>query len=148
MVGGEIEGFVLVKDGDNTLGILTHGDLGLSEGIRGALSLDLIDDIVVMYSQVLGDGTGFLPGKDAIQVLSGQQRAMCIMGGARYYRKAVVEILDEYRQISIGGVDIRNAKQAEFFDQTILEGLIGSFHPTFSLTKMCRGTRRMASSKR
>jgi hypothetical protein len=62
--GGEIKGFVLVKDGNVTMLILANDDGCFSEGIRGAVGLDLIDDIVVLHGQVLGDGAGFLARKN------------------------------------------------------------------------------------
>ena len=53
-----------------TGGILADGDLGIAQGIGGAIGLDLVDDFLELEGQVLGEGAGFLPGQDLGQIFS------------------------------------------------------------------------------
>jgi hypothetical protein len=51
-VGGLGERFVLVQDGDFSFGVFTDQDRSLVQGISRALGLDLVDELVVLHSQV------------------------------------------------------------------------------------------------
>ena len=68
---GEIEGLVIVVDGDLPQMIFMDGDFGIAQGIGRALRLDLVDDILVMDGQVFGDRAGLLPGEDQIEIFRG-----------------------------------------------------------------------------
>ena len=54
-VGGVSEGLVFVKDGDFSFGIFADGDLGVAQGVVRAVGLDLVDDLVELEGQVLGE---------------------------------------------------------------------------------------------
>ena len=89
------DGLMVVKDGDFSLGILTDGDLSITEGIIWAARLDLVDNIVGLDSQVFGKGALFLVGQDEIQVFGLEQRAVGIMRTAWLDCEAPVEIISE-----------------------------------------------------
>ncbi len=59
---------MLVEDGDNSLGVFAHGDGSIAQGVIWACGLDLVDDLVVLNGQVLGERTGLLIGEDNVQV--------------------------------------------------------------------------------
>ena len=56
--------------------------LSIAQGIVWAVGLDLVDDVVGLYGQVLGECTGFLMRQDDIQVICFEQRAMSIVCAA------------------------------------------------------------------
>ena len=58
---GKIERFLVIEDGDFTMGDLTDNYFGSAKGIGRAVGLDLVDDIVEMDGQILGDCAGLLP---------------------------------------------------------------------------------------
>ena len=101
LVKGVRQRFVFVEDGDFSAGVFTHGNLGMAQGVIGAVGLDLVDDSLGLHGQVLGQSADFLMGKDKIQVIGFEQGAMRIVGTARLHGKATVEILPEFGQISI-----------------------------------------------
>jgi hypothetical protein len=68
---GEGQGMAFVENGDLALCVLTNGDLGLSQSIGRARSDDLVDDLLVLESQVLGEDAVFLPGEDAVEIVGG-----------------------------------------------------------------------------
>ena len=51
---------VFVEDGDISYGVFTDGDLSIAQGIVWAVGLDLVDDMVRLHGQVLGEGACFL----------------------------------------------------------------------------------------
>ena len=53
--------------------------LSIAQGIVWAVGLDLVDDLVGLDGQVLGERAGFLVGENEIQVFGFEQRAMGIM---------------------------------------------------------------------
>ena len=65
---GESQGFGLVEQGHLTVRIFADGDPGIAQGIGGAFGLDLVDDILELEGQVLGEGARLLPGQDVGQV--------------------------------------------------------------------------------
>ena len=46
--------FRLVEDGYVLVGISTHGNLGLPQGISGTLGLNLVNDFIELQGQILG----------------------------------------------------------------------------------------------
>jgi hypothetical protein len=59
---GEGQRSAIIQDGDFVIGVEADGDLGVTQGIGGALGLDLVDGLVELEGQVFGKGTGLLPG--------------------------------------------------------------------------------------
>jgi len=55
------------------------------------------------------------------------------MRAARLDGEAAVEVLAEFGQKGVGAVDIRDAAQAQFLDQAVLQGLVGAFDAPFGL---------------
>jgi hypothetical protein len=55
------------------------------------------------------------------------------MPAARHDSKTAVVVFYELRQISVSGLYIRYATEAQFLDQPVLQGLVGAFDTTFSL---------------
>ncbi len=49
------------------------------------------------------------------------------------HRETPVVVLDEGRQEGVGGVEVTDVPEPEFLDQPILQGLVGSFHPSLRL---------------
>ena len=97
---------MLVEDGDHSLGVFAHGDGSIAQGVIWARGLDLIDDLVVLNGQVLGEGAGFLIGEDNVQIFGFEQRAMGVMGAAGWHGKTLVEVFSELRQESIGVIQV------------------------------------------
>ena len=95
------QGFAIIQDRNLLLALETNQDLGIAQGIRGALGLDLVDGLVKLESKVFGEGAGFLPGENASQILFGGEWAVQIHSASGIFAKAGVEILEELRQISI-----------------------------------------------
>ena len=117
---GEIEGFAFVEDGDGTRSILADGDLGIAQGVGGAVGLDLVNNLFELEGQVFREGAGFLPGQDMSQVFKSCERAMNVLEVAGGNVKAPVEIGNELRQIQIALLHGRDALQAQFFHQAVL----------------------------
>ena len=91
------EGLILVEEADHSLGVFTDFHRGFAQGISRPLGLDLIDDIVILEGQVVGEYARFLPGEDAFQVGGGGKRPMEIEGAAGLDREAGIEIIEEFR---------------------------------------------------
>lgn len=70
---GVIQRFAFVEDGDITLGILANRDLSFAQGIAGTCGLDLVDDLVVLNGEVLGDGASFMEREDEVEFVLGKQ---------------------------------------------------------------------------
>ena len=66
------------------------------QGIGRSVGLDLVDGLLVLEREVLGEHAGFLLGEDEIQVGGGAQGAMRIVVGARRHGKAAVEVFPEF----------------------------------------------------
>ena len=96
--------------------------------------MDLVDDLVVLEGEVLGNSSGLLEGEDEVEFLLGErQEAVSIMRAAGLDSKTVVVVRDESGGKGIRLMDVRNILQAEFFDQAVLECLVRAFYPTFGL---------------
>ena len=90
---GVVQGFAFVKDGDLTLRALGDGDLSFTQGITGALGVDLVDDLVVLEGEVLGNSSGLLEGEDQVKFFLGErQGAVSMMSTAGLDSKARIEI--------------------------------------------------------
>jgi len=133
MVDGVGQGFVFVEDGDFSLGVLADSDFCIAQGVVWAAGLDLVDDVLELHGQVLGEGASFLVGQDDIQVIGFEQRPVSIMVAARCHRKTPVEIFPKFGQISITGFHVGDAAQAQFFHQAILQGLVGPLNASLGL---------------
>ena len=66
---GVIQWLALVEDGNVFLCVQADRDRRMSHGVSGALGLDLVDDLLKLEGQVLGECACFLPGQDASQVI-------------------------------------------------------------------------------
>ena len=62
LVEGVVKAIAIVEDDNFSFCIFADSNLSMPHGVSRSLSLDLIDDIVVMHGQVLGQGSGFLVG--------------------------------------------------------------------------------------
>ena len=116
-----------------SLGIFTDYDLCLTHGIVWAVGLDLVDHPLELHSQIFGERGGFLMGQDEVQVFVFEQGTMGIVAAAWYHGETVVVILAELWQEGIGAGDVRDASQAQLFDQAVLQGLVGAFDASFGL---------------
>ena len=123
----------MVEDCDFSVYILADGDLGMAEGVIWTVGLDLVNDLLELYGQVFGKRACFLVSEDDIQFVGFEQRPVGVVHAAGCHRKAPVEIFPELGQVGITGFQVRNPTQAQFFDQTILEGLVGPLDPPFGL---------------
>ena len=68
MEDGKFKMFGFVEDGHLPGGVFADSDLGIAQGIRRAVGLDLVNDLLELDGQVFGHNTGFLPGQDVSQV--------------------------------------------------------------------------------
>lgn len=92
---GERQRFAIIQDEDLFVGIDTNGDLGIAQSIGRAFRLDLVDGLVKLKSEVFGEGTRFLPGENAGQLIFGGQRAMGIDITSGLFGETLVEICQE-----------------------------------------------------
>src|SRR5512135_3632577 len=99
LVRGVGKGLVLVEDRDFSFRIFANGDGRLLQSIDGALGLDLVNELVVLDSEVLREHAGFLVSEDQIQVIPGAQGTMSIVGAASRHRKAAIEVFPKFFQI-------------------------------------------------
>jgi len=61
--------FGFVENNDSGLSIFANSDVCITQGIAGALDLDLIDDFLELQGQIFGKDAGFLPIEDLAEVL-------------------------------------------------------------------------------
>ena len=106
------QGFAIIQDRDFFLGVDTNEHLGFAQSIRGAVGLDLVDGLVKLQGEVLGKGASLLPGENSGEILFGGQGTMGIDGTSGFYRKALVEVLEELGQIGIALGHIGDVPQA------------------------------------
>ena len=64
LVDRVIQGLTLVEDRDLTLSIFTHSDWCFAHGITGTRSLDLVNHLLVLQGQVLGEDALLLLGEE------------------------------------------------------------------------------------
>src|SRR4030065_1031037 len=103
-----MEVIIFVEDGDYSFGVFAHGDGSLAQGVIRAVGLDLVDDLVELDGQVLGERACFLMGENNIQVFGFEQRSVGVMGAAGLNGKTLGGVFAELGQESIGGIDVRN----------------------------------------
>ena len=96
--GSERQRYAFVSDGDIFMGIDGKGDRSFAHGQGRAVDLDLIDNIMELEGQVVGEGAGFSPGEDMGEVLGFGKRPMGIIGALRLNCEAAIEIVDEFRE--------------------------------------------------
>ena len=108
VINGIRQDFAVVQDRNHILVINTNGDLGVAPGIGRSLSLDLVDRLLELEGQVFGEGTGFLPSEAARQIILGSEGTMGIHGASGLFTEALVEVLEELRQVSIALGQCRN----------------------------------------
>ncbi len=125
--------FAIIQDGHLVLGCETYQHLCISQGIRGAFGLDLVDGLVKLQGQVFGKRARFLPGEDAHKIFFGREGAMKIHRTSRRFCKAVVEILDKFWQVGIRLGQAGNPVQTQLFGQAILQGLDRTLDPSLGL---------------
>ncbi len=95
MEDGVVERLAVVEDGEVLVEVQTDSDRGVTHSIGGAVGLDLIDDLVELEREVLGEDTCLLPGQDMSEVVLWGQGTMGIIGTAWLFGKAPVEVLRE-----------------------------------------------------
>ena len=60
--GGERQGIAFVEDRDILVGIQGNSDGSFTHGVGRAIHLDLVDEMVELQGQVVGESAGFAPG--------------------------------------------------------------------------------------
>lgn len=133
---GVVKRLTFVEDGYVSLGIQTDRRCGMTQGVSGSFGLDLIDNLVELEGEVLGENACLLPGQDLGKVILCGERAMSIVGASGLGCKALVEVVHELRQVGIACFPTGDAAQAQFLGQAILNGLDGAFDPAFGLGRV------------
>ncbi len=129
-----IQEFAFVEDIDLGLRVLADSDLSLAECIRRARGLDLVDDLFVLQSQVLGKNASLLKGKDQVEFFLGEEQwTVGIVAAPGLDGEAAVEVLDEFRGEGIAIFDVGDITQTQLLDQTILQGGKHTLYPAFGL---------------
>ena len=75
---GVSEFFAFIEDRDFALNILADSDLDIAQGVGGTVGLDLVDHVLELDSEVLGNGARLLPGEDLVKVVVFEQRTVNI----------------------------------------------------------------------
>src|SRR5690625_411161 len=115
-------------------GRFTDGHPGASQAITLASVLDLILPIAELEREAFGQGAGGVAGEDQPECLAVMEpRPMAVDRALWRPLKALVVALDEGGQPGVGSVDAVNACQSHFFDQTVLQGAVGSLGSTLGL---------------
>ena len=104
--GSERQRFSLVSDGDIFVGIQGNGDRRFAHGQGRAVDLDLIDNVLKLEGQVVGEDAGFSPGKDMGEILGSGKRPMGIKRALRLDCEAGIEVDHEIRQEGIARLPI------------------------------------------
>ena len=130
---GVVQGFAFIEDGDVSLIIQADSHRRIAHGVGGALGLDLVDDLVKLQGQVLGENACLLPGEETGGVVLRGERAMGVILASGLDCKAAIEIVHEFWQEGIACLPVRDATQTEFFGKAILEGLVDPLNPAFGL---------------
>src|SRR6202011_1628911 len=93
-------------------------------------------DLVVLQGQVTGDRPLFAPGEDVGEVVAGRQWPMEVLQVARLLAEAVIVISQESRQQFIAGGNRADPLKAQFLDQAILQGLVGTLDAALRLRRV------------
>ena len=91
----KFEWFGFVEQGNLASCVFANDDLGIAQGIGGALGLDLVDYLLELDGEVLGEQALFLPGQDLVEIFKACQGAVSIVLAARGHAKALIEIGDK-----------------------------------------------------
>jgi hypothetical protein len=78
----------------------------------------------------------FRPGKSVSEVVLGRQRSMQVLGVSWYLPEAGVVVGQKARQELVGRRDRADTLKAKLLDQTILQGLVGTFDATLRLKRV------------
>ncbi len=124
----------LIQQGHTPVEGLAYGDGRLVQGITRCLGLHRILTVVEPAGPVLRQGAGVVQAPDPGQLgFLVQDRPVDFVGVPGRHRETPVIVLDEGRQEGVGGVEVTDVPEPEFLDQPILQGLVGSFHPSLRL---------------
>jgi len=93
----------LVADGNLAVGLLVDRDAGVAQGITRTRGLDLVDDLVVLQGEVLGECACILAGEDHVQVVGGPERAMGVARVGGDDGEALIEIVHELGDEGVAG---------------------------------------------
>ena len=127
----------LVQHGHGAIEGLAEGDTGTSEAIPLALELELVLPVLELEGQVSGEGTGMVQAEDQRQLLFGvKQRPMGVGWILGRDGEAPVVGIEKLGQEGVGRFDVTDPPQAQFLDQTVLQGLVGPFHPALGLGRV------------
>src|SRR6266478_3694057 len=116
----------LAADLDSTVLPLEYADALAPEGQSLGTWLDQIGDSLEVDDQVAGHRPLLLPAEDAGEVLVAAQRPVGVVGVLRRASETLVVVRHELRQERIPGFHRRDAAQAQFLDQPVLQRLV---HP-------------------
>jgi len=111
----EGQSFAIIQDGDLFLRSDTDGDLGVMQSIGGAFGLDLVNGLVELEREIFRKRPSFLPRENADQVIFGGERAMGIDNASGLFGEALIEIVQELRQVGVTRFPGANLAQAHFF---------------------------------
>ncbi len=124
----------LIQQGHAPVEGLAYGDGRLVQGITRCLGLHRILTVVEPAGPVLRQGAGVVQAPDPGQLgFLVQDRPVDLVRVPGRHRETPVVVLDEGRQEGVGGVEVTDVPEPEFLDQPILQGLVGSFHPSLRL---------------
>ena len=123
-----------MEQGQSAIKGFTDSDSGPAQAVAPTVSSELVKAIVELEAQVLGEGPEVLQAEDLVDLLGAVQHRTKGLGRVgRSDTVAAVEVFDKVGQPSVGAFQIVDALQTEFFDQSVLKGLIGSFDPALGL---------------
>jgi hypothetical protein len=126
---GKFEGFGFVEDRYPTSGIFTNRNLGIAQGVGGAVGLDLVNGFLELDGQVFGNAAGFLPAQDLTR-FSRHVRDDGVMPSGRR-QSAVKSAITQVNKHCLA--PCLNASQTHLFHQAVLEEVWLAFPPFFGL---------------
>lgn len=129
---GEVS--ALVEEGEGDVEGLAEGQLGAAQTITLALVLELIFAVLELEGEVFRQGSGVVEAEDEVELLGAAQHgAVGIVGVLGRPGEALIVELDELGQEGVGDLDVADIAQAQFLDQAVLEGLVGSLDAALGL---------------
>ena len=123
----------MISEAHFSLGIFLYDDGRMPHGIRRSIGNDLIDPVAIRKGELFGESSRMFLHQDRFQMIHRSEWSMEIDRTCGDDGKFLVEVLHESQKESISFLHGADILESEFFDQTILQGLVCLFDSSFGL---------------